>query len=286
MQTVDFFTPVVDDPYAYGQIAAANALSDVYAMGGRPLTALNVAAFPMDDLPPKVIARILKGGGAKVREAGCSLVGGHTVRNPEPLYGLSVTGIVSPRRMITNANARPGDALILTKPLGTGIVATAIKRDKAPRALAARAVRGMKQLNTIGALVAEAGLVRAGTDVTGFGLLGHLIHICRSSKVAAVIHSDHVPAIGPGVFDLIAGGCVPGGSRDNLESAARYTTFQDVAEERKILLADAQTSGGLLLCVPRRHVDAVLRILEENNAACAVPIGEILASRHPRIRVS
>jgi selenide,water dikinase len=174
VQTVDFFTPIVDDPFAFGQIAAANALSDVYAMGGRPLTALNLMGIPPDLVPAEIIARILQGGASKLAEAGCVLVGGHTIRNPEPVYGLAVTGLVSPRRLMTNAAARPGDILVLTKPLGTGIATTAIKRGLASGPLAKRAIALMARLNTVGAELAERGLVRAATDVTGFGLLGHL----------------------------------------------------------------------------------------------------------------
>src|SRR5436190_16731617 len=167
VQTVDFFTPIVDDPFLYGQIAAANSLSDVYAMGGRPLTAMNVLGMPADVVPNRVINAILRGGATKVMEAGCVLVGGHSIRNPEPIYGLSITGLVSPRRMMTNAAARPGDWLVLTKPLGTGIVTTGIKRGITPTALARKTIAIMAQLNTPGADVAERGLVRAGTDVTG-----------------------------------------------------------------------------------------------------------------------
>src|SRR3954447_19920175 len=174
VQTVDFFTPIVDDPYAYGQIAAANSLSDVYAMGGRPLTAMNVLGVPADKVGPGVIARILRGGAAKVKEAGCALVGGHTIRNPEPVYALSVTGLVNPKRVMTNAAARPGDLLVLTKPLGTGVVTTGIKRGLVSPALEKKVVALMSRLNTPGADVAEAGLVKAATDITGFGLLGHL----------------------------------------------------------------------------------------------------------------
>src|SRR5216117_1639138 len=196
VQTVDFFTPIVDDPFVYGQIAAANALSDVYAMGGRPLTAMNLLGVPTDVVPLKVINTILRGGAAKVKEAKCVLVGGHTIRNPEPIYGLAVTGLVHPRRMITNAGARPGDLLVLTKPLGTGIITTGIKRGITPTRLARKAVAVMCELNTVGAELAERGLVRAGTDVTGFGLLGHLGSMCRASRVGAEIHARQLPVIG------------------------------------------------------------------------------------------
>ena len=174
VQTVDFFTPIVDDPFSYGQIAAANSLSDIYAMGGRPLTALNVIGFPDDLVTPRVVSAILRGGLAKAAEVGCVIIGGHSIRNPEPIYGLAVTGLVDSRRVTTNANARPGDALVLTKPLGTGIATTAIKRGMASRALQKNVIALMSQINTVGADLAESGLVRAATDITGYGLIGHL----------------------------------------------------------------------------------------------------------------
>ena len=180
VQTTDFFTPIVDDPFAYGQIAAANALSDIFAMGGRPLTALNIMGMPTDLVSAKTIATILRGGLEKAREVGCAIIGGHTIRNPEPVYGLAVTGIVSPRQMLTNSKARPGDQLVLTKPLGTGIATTGIKRGLTSRALAKAVIALMSRVNTVGAELAERGLVRAATDITGFGLLGHLAsHVPR-----------------------------------------------------------------------------------------------------------
>src|SRR2546430_17123931 len=190
VQTVDFFTPIVDDPFVYGQIAAANALSDVYAMGGRPLTAMTLLGVPSDVVSLKVINAILRGGAAKVKEAKCVLVGGHTIRNPEPVYGLSVTGLVNPRRMITNTAARPGDLLVITKPLGTGIITTGIKRALAGRVTVQKAIDSMCALNIIGAELAERGLVRGGTDVTGYGLLGHLRSPVRASGVGAQIEAS------------------------------------------------------------------------------------------------
>src|SRR5262249_15641480 len=178
VQTVDFFTPIVDDPFSYGQIAAANSLSDIFAMGGRPLTALNIVGFPTDLVRPRVVSSILRGGLAKAAEAGCVIIGGHSIRNPEPIYGLAVTGLVDVRRLTTNSSARPGDLLVLTKPLGTGIATTAIKRGMASRALEKNVIALMSQINTVGAELAERGLVRAVTDITGYGLLGHLISLC------------------------------------------------------------------------------------------------------------
>ena len=273
VQTTDFFTPIVDDPFDYGQIAAANALSDVYAMGGRPLTALNLAGFPADQLPLHVVNRILRGGATKIAEAGCVLVGGHTIRSPEPIYGLAVTGMVSPRRMLTNASARAGDVLVLTKPLGTGVITTGIKRGLTKRRLERKAIAVMTRLNTAGAELAESGLVKAAVDVTGFGLLGHLGSMCRASGVGAEIAAGAVPVISAEVFQLIEAGCIPGGSRDNLAFATNFTEWDGATPIQKALLTDAQTSGGLLLSVPRRKLDAVLKLLKRHHAPCAAVIG-------------
>lgn len=286
VQTVDFFTPIVDDPFLYGQIAAANSLSDVYAMGGRPLTALNVMGVPADLVPLKVVNTILRGGAEKLVEAKCALAGGHTIRNPEPFYGLSVTGLVNPRRMITNAGGKSGDLLVLTKPLGTGIITTALKRKIGPRSLIAKAVFIMKQLNVAGAAVAEAGLVRGGTDITGFGLLGHLGSLCRASSVGAELTASKVPVIDKRVAQLVANDCVPGGTRENLKTAEEFTEFKEVDKDARYLLADAQTSGGLLLCVAPRHLAAVLRILEKLRTPCAAVIGKLVKSPAPKIWVT
>jgi selenide,water dikinase len=283
VQTVDFFTPIVDDPFVYGQIAAANALSDVYAMGGRPLTAMNLMGIPTEIVPPGVISSILRGGLSKLKEANCVLVGGHTIRNPEPIYGLSVTGLVSPRRMLTNAAARPGDLLLLTKPLGTGIITTGIKRGVASAAIVRQAIRCMCRLNNVGAELGERGLVRACTDVTGYGLLGHLGSMCRASAVGAVITAGQLPCIGSEVFDLIADDCVPGGSRENLNTANDFVEWGETTEAQKALLTDAQTSGGLLLCVPRRHLDKVRKVLKSHRTPCAAVIGRIVRSTKPKV---
>jgi selenide,water dikinase len=282
VQTVDFFTPIVDDPFSYGQIAAANALSDVYAMGGRPLTALNIMGIPTDLVSPDVIAAILRGGAAKAKEAGCVIIGGHTIRNPEPIYGLSVTGIVSPGRMLTNARARPGDLLVLTKPLGTGIATTGIKRGLTSAALAKKSIALMRSLNTVGAVLAERGLVRAAVDVTGFGLLGHLAAMCRASGVGAEISPSAVPAISPEIFSLINDDCVPGGTRQNLETANAIVEWNETAEPVRLLLADAQTSGGLLLSVSPKRWSAVQRVLKTHRTLSAV-IGRIIRSKIPGI---
>lgn len=285
VQTTDFFTPIVDDPFAYGQIAAANALSDVYAMGGRPLTALNLMGIPTNLVPPRIISLILRGGAAKIKEAKCVLIGGHTIRNPEPIYGLAVTGLVSPRRMLTNTKARAGDVLILTKPLGTGIITTGIKRGLTNRLLERKVIAVMTRLNSVGAELAERGLLKAAIDVTGFGLLGHLGVMCRASGVSAEIAVEALPVIDAEVLRLIAAGCIPGGSSDNLAFAGTFTEWGGATPNQKALLTDAQTSGGLLLSVPRRNLDAVLNYLKRDRALCAAVIGRIVKSSKPKIRV-
>jgi selenide,water dikinase len=285
VQTVDFFTPIVDDPFSYGQIAATNAMSDVYAMGGRPLTALNIMGIPTDLVPPRIINLILRGGAVKVKEAKCNLVGGHTIRNPEPVYGLAVTGMVSPRHVMNNANARAGDVLVLTKPLGTGIITTGIKRGLTSRQLERKAITIMTKLNDVGPELAERGLIRAAVDVTGFGLLGHLGAMCRASEVGAEIRADRVPAISKELFDLIAADCIPGGSRDNLAYANQFTEWDGVTDLQKTLLTDAQTSGGLLLSVPRKKLEGVLKLLKHHKVSCAAVVGQIVRSAKPKIRV-
>jgi len=285
VQTTDFFTPIVDDPFAYGQIAAANAFSDVFAMGGRPLTALNLMGVPNDIVPTKTIAAILRGGLEKAREVGCVIVGGHTIRNPEPIYGLAVTGLVSPRMMLTNARAKPGDYLVLTKPLGTGIITTGIKRGLTSRALAKTAIRLMSKVNTVGAELAEQRLVRAATDVTGFGLLGHLASMCRASGVSAEVNAAEVPAIADEVFGLIAKDCVPGGTEQNLKTASAITNWNRLPRSQRILLTDAQTSGGLLLAISPGNLATVLRLLNEFAIPCCAVIGKISPRKRRLITV-
>lgn len=288
VQTVDFFTPIVDDPYLYGQIAATNSLSDIYAMGGRPITAMNIVGMPADILSVEIINEILKGGADKVKEAQCSLAGGHSIKNPEPIYGLSVTGLVHPDRMITNAAAQPGDILVLTKPLGTGILTTGIKRDLVSAVLVERVIVQMCRLNTPGQIMAERGLVKCATDVTGFGLLGHLISLCRSSGVSAELNAADIPAIDPEVIRLIEEeDCVPGGTKQNLRTAGPNVSFGGgVSEAMKLLLADAQTSGGLLCCVPERHLDEVLSICAKEVTLCRAVIGRIGEKRDDNTLIS
>jgi selenide,water dikinase len=251
VQTVDFFTPIVDDPYAFGRIAATNALSDVYAMGGRPVSALNLVAYPLTTLGPDVLAEILRGGADAAAAAGAAIVGGHSIDDPEPKYGLAVTGVVHPSRVLTNAGGRPDDALVLTKPLGAGAVATAIKRGLAQDGLVTRAVEIMTTLNDRAADQARAAGAHALTDVTGFGLLGHVHELAAASGVAAEIDAEAVPAI-EGVLDLLADDrALAGGSKRNRADAEGFTAWSDgVSETRRRLLADAMTSGGLLAAVP------------------------------------
>ena len=279
VQTVDFFTPIVDDPFSYGQIAAANSLSDIFAMGGRPLTALNIVGFPADLVRPRVISAILRGGLAKAAEVGCALIGGHSIRNPEPIYGLAVTGVVDVRHLTTNANGRPGDLLILTKPLGTGIATTAIKRGLASRALQKRVIALMSKINSVGAELAERGLVRAATDITGYGLIGHLVSLCRASGVSADIDPNAVPMISDEISDLIALGSVPEGSRQNLYATTVVVDWGNTDDARRILLTDAQTSGGLLLCVAEPKLEKVLKLLRQARTPCAAVIGRIAPPR-------
>jgi len=282
VQTVDFFTPIVDDPFSYGQIAAANSLSDIFAMGGRPLTALNIIGFPADLVRPKTVSAILRGGLAKAAEVGCSVIGGHSIRNPEPIYGLAVTGIVDIRRVTTNANARPGDLLVLTKPLGTGIATTAIKRGLASRMLEEKVIALMSKVNTVGAELAELGLVRAATDITGYGLMGHLVSLCRASGMSADVDPNSVSMISNEITDLIELGSVREGTRQNLYATTVVVAWGNTGETRRILLTDAQTSGGLLLCVAQARLEKVQKILEKARTPCAAVIGRIVPRRRRR----
>jgi selenide,water dikinase len=257
VQTVDFFTPIVDDPYDFGAIAAANALSDVYAMGGQPLTALNLVAFPLAQLGPDVLRRILEGGHEVAAQAGCTIVGGHSIDDPEPKYGLSVTGTVDPERLMGNHLGRPGDVLVLTKPLGVGAITTAYKRDAADERALGAAVAVMTTLNDVASRQALAAGARAATDVTGFGLLGHLHNLARASGVAAVVRAADLPALGEARELLADGAGVSGGGRRNREHAAAFTTFGDVPQELVGLACDPQTSGGLLIALAPDRADRV-----------------------------
>jgi selenide, water dikinase len=258
VQTIDFFTPIVDDPFDFGRIAAANALSDVYAMGGRPLTAMNVVAFPLEELGGDVLREVLRGGLVVVEEAGAALVGGHSIEDAEPKYGLAVTGVVDPAALVTNAGGRAGDVLVLTKPLGVGAIVTARKRGAAGDALLAAAVDVMAALNAAACEAALRAGAHAMTDVTGFGLLGHLHNVARESGVAAEVVAADVPAI-EGVAELLADErAVSGGSRRNAEYADAFTTYASgVPERERRLVTDATTSGGLLVAVPAQRAELV-----------------------------
>ena len=279
VNTVDFFPPVVDDPFQFGAIAAANALSDIYAMGAKPLFALNLVGFPKEQ-PLKVLSKILAGGQSKADEAGIPILGGHSIQDPEPKYGLAVTGVVHPRRVLTNAGAKVGDALLLTKPLGSGIATTAIKRGLATRELTKRAVALMSTLNRAAGETFGSGKFRVNalTDVTGYGLLGHLLEMMTGAKARALIDLERIPLMA-GVPALAAQGVVPGGTKANLAHVAKKVRFPEgLPEEIQWVLADAQTNGGLLACVPAREVPKALRALEKAGVEAAL-IGEVVAGR-------
>jgi selenium donor protein len=285
VSTVDFFTPIADDPFDFGAISAANSLSDVYAMGAKPIFALSIVAFPSRRLPLSVLERILAGAAEVAREAGISVVGGHTVDDTEPKFGLAVTGIVHPDRVLTNAAARQGDALVLTKPIGTGILATAVKRGQAGEDVARRIVAVMRTLNRAAAeAMLETG-VSACTDVTGFGLLGHLREMAAASGLDAEVEAATVPVIDP-ARDLAAADVVPGGTLENLAHVAPHVDFAPrLSRAERLLLADAQTSGGLLISVPAASCDALLAALRERGVPGARRIGRFTAPGTGRIRV-
>lgn len=282
--TVDFFTPIVDDPFDWGRVASANAMSDVYAMGGRPVLALNLVAWPVDDLPLEMLGRVLAGGAAIAQEAGVAIGGGHSITDPEPKYGMCVIGFVDPRSMTTNAAALPGDKLYLTKPLGLGLISTAIKRGEASDEQIAAAVANMTTLNAMASEVMVARGVRAATDVTGFGLLGHLREMLVASGVAAVIDAAG-PLLLPGTLDLAERGVVAGGTRRNHEHVSPYTDWGDLTEPEQIILADAQTSGGLLIAAS----EGVAGALEEGLTTAGVPwtaVGGILEGSPGEMRIT
>lgn len=274
VSTVDFFPPIVDDPFIFGEIAAANALSDVYAMGGKPLIALNIVGFPVG-LPHDILGEVLRGGASKAQEAGVLIVGGHTVDDEEPKYGLSVTGVVKPGSQVANTGARPGDALVLTKPIGTGIITTAGKQRRVSEATLNRAVQIMSELNRAASEAMMSVGVNACADITGFGLLGHLRLIAQGSAAAARVSASAIPVI-DGVSALLAEGIAPGGTHRNLESIAELVHWHpDIDDQTRILLADAQTSGGLLIAVPPAKLDALLDALAHAGVQTRAVIGEI-----------
>jgi selenide, water dikinase len=284
--TTDFFTPIVDRPYDFGAVAAANALSDVYAMAGVPLAALSLVGFPSGALPPEVLAEILKGAIDKANEAGIAIVGGHTIQTEEPIFGLAVVGRVDPRTVITNAGARAGDALILTKPLGLGIITTAAKQDKDDSGAIAEAIAVMSQLNRDASRVfAQAG-AHALTDVTGFGLLGHLRNLAAASGVSAVVGYDRVPILAP-ARDYVRQGIAPGGTHANRHFLSKWVSYDpDITDLDQLLLCDAQTSGGLLAALSGDQADEVIDELRSLGATSYAVIGTVVAGEPGRIQVS
>ena len=274
VQTVDFFTPIVDEAYDWGRIAAANALSDVYAMGGTPLTALQLVGWPRDKLSFDLLGDVLEGGVAVLAEAGCTLVGGHSIDDAEPKYGFAVTGVVHPGEVFGNDGARPGDAIVLTKPIGTGLITTGIKRGVVDEATRDQAVTTMAHLNAGAARAMRRVGATAATDVTGFGLLGHLGEMVRASEVSAIVESAAVPLL-PGAAELAAGGVVPGGTERNLSAVERFTRFGQLDRAARLLLADAQTSGGLLITIETPLADALLQALADEGEHGSI-IGRIV----------
>ncbi len=284
--TTDFFTPIVDDPYAFGAIAAANALSDVYAMGGKPISALNIVGFPDADLEPSILAEILRGGAEKAREAGIDIVGGHTIKTEEPIYGLAVTGIVHPERVVTNARAEAGDVLVLTKPIGVGILTTAAKQDKDSANAIAEAIRIMSTLNDAASEAMLAAGAHAATDVTGFGLLGHLRNMTAASGCRAVIDLARVP-VAPHAWDYVRQGIVPGGTHANRRFLSAFVDWAaNVDEASQLLLCDAQTSGGLLIAVAEKDATRLVSELEKRGTLAHAVIGRVEPGDGARIRVA
>ncbi|BBM87664.1 selenide, water dikinase [Candidatus Uabimicrobium amorphum] len=274
--TLDYFTPIVDDPYSFGMIAAANALSDVYAMGGTPITMLNMIGFPKNTLPFSVLGEIVKGGAEKAQEAGVNIIGGHSIDDSEPKFGFVAIGTIHPQKILRNSTAQVGDTLVLTKPLGTGIVSTAIKRQKISDEMIAKSVNIMATLNKAASEAMQEAGANACTDVTGYGLLGHLNEMVKGSKVAAKIYLDAIPFI-DGVRELAEDGFIPGGTRRNLEAVMSDVNWEeDINAISQLLLADAQTSGGLLISVNQDHLPKLREGLQKRNVSFA-EIGEIVA---------
>jgi selenide,water dikinase len=280
VQTLDFFPPVVDDPVTYGQIAAVNALSDIYAMGGRPLTALNLAGFPDNELPLEILGKIMAGGAAKCQEAGCVIIGGHTVRDKEIKYGLAVTGLVHPKEIWTNAAAQPGDMLILTKPLGTGFVTTAAKKLACPAETLEPALASMATLNRSAAQACRAvGGIHSVTDITGFGLAGHAFEMAQGSGVTVEIHLQRLPLF-PGVLELVKGGFFTRASKSNRSFVAAGMGLEPEADPLLVeMIFDAQTSGGLFISVAADHAEALVGELKRRGCPAANVVGMVVGRR-------
>ena len=286
VQTVDVITPLVDDPYHFGRIAAANSLSDVYAMGGKPLTALNIAGFPAKVLELEVMAEIIKGATDKTQEVGCPIVGGHTISDDELKYGLAVTGTVHPDRIITNSNSQPGDKLILTKPLGMGILTTALKAGKLSEETIEKIITIMARLNKIPAELMVAFKAHAATDISGFGLFGHAWEMARASNVSMQLYADLIPYLPEAMLKTKEAGYISGGSRNNKKFLQDFVTFsENIDEHEQMIFFDAQTSGGLLISTPAEAADDFLVSLHESGVEDAVIIGEVTARQPEMIRV-
>lgn len=285
VQTVDFFPPVVDDPYDFGAIAAANALSDIYAMGGKPLSALNIVGYPPQSLSLSVLDEILRGGADKASEADVAIIGGHTIKTKEPIYGMAVTGTIHPDKIITNATAKAGDSLVLTKPLGIGIITTAIKKEQVEEKWVAEAVKIMTFLNKSASEAMLSVGINACTDITGYGLLGHLCELVQASKVGAKIFLSKVPVI-DFAWELAKRKIVPGGTLANLRFIEQKVDWEGgITEEAKLILSDAQTSGGLLISVPKEKEKKLLDRLISKGVPNPVVIGEIIEDKRCRIQV-
>jgi len=286
IQTVDFFTPIVDDPYRFGQIAAANALSDVYAMGGKPLTAMNIVCFPIKAMDISILREILKGGLDKIREAGATLVGGHSVEDSELKYGLSVTGIIHPSKVLTNVGAEAGDRLILTKPLGTGIINTAIKAGMAKEESIEMVSNYMARLNRTASEVTQEIGANACTDITGFGLLGHACEMIQGTGKGMILHASSIPVF-PETMSFAQMGLVPGGTYRNRDFRIHQVDIDpDVSPYLSDILFDAQTSGGLLIAVPREKAEKMVKRLKERGIDEAAIIGEVVNDPKERIVVA
>lgn len=284
VQTLDFFTPIVDDPYDFGQVAAANAISDVYAMGGTPVTALNIVAFPISELDKSILTEILRGAGDKLKEAGIALVGGHSIDDQEPKFGLQVTGTIHPDKVLANTGAQPGDQLILTKPIGVGIMTSAIKKGLVSEEETARVTKVMTTLNKTAAETMTSYNVHASTDVTGFGLLGHASEMAAGSNVGIEITAKDVPVL-PRVKELAEGGTVPGGSRNNFDHVSGIVTYSAaMSDVEKLILCDAVTSGGLLISVAPEDAEGLLSDLQNKQVEAKI-IGEVTADNKGKIRV-
>jgi selenide,water dikinase len=285
IQTADFFTPIVDDPYTFGQIAVANALSDVYAMGGKPLTALNLVAFPIKDLSPSVLKEILRGGLSKMEEAEVALVGGHTVEDPEIKYGLAVTGVVHPKRILTNAGAKPGDQLVLTKPLGTGIIATALKGGMASNESVAKMVESMVALNRKASERMQTFPSHACTDITGFSFIGHALEMAMASQVGMVIHSPNIPLL-PGAMEYARLGLLTGGGHLNRQFfSCRVEADPGLTPLLMDVLYDPQTSGGLLISLPPSEAEKLVQELKKEERIDASIVGEVVEEPQGKIRI-